>query len=198
VLRKGGSSRRFRRYQLLSVLRQRNWTDHDLAERVLPHARFGAEGVAEALPHTVTEGATTSVALVCPRGHTQQTEVAVDGAIIKTRCSRCGSTFVAIANVLCKGIARERYSRTRSYYGIVFSSRTTRTSTTVRIRYRNPSPPPEERLVAFVTRGTSAEFQLKSGDHVSITLKKKAPSPSRHQRHQPRVGDDLACENGGT
>ncbi len=71
--------------QLLSVLRQRNWTDHDLAERVLPHARFGAEGVAEALPHTVTEGATTSVALVCPRGHTQQTEVAVDGAIIKTR-----------------------------------------------------------------------------------------------------------------
>ncbi len=75
--------------------------------------------------------------------------------------------------MLCKGIARERYSRTRSYYGIVFSSRTTRTSTTVRIRYRNPSPPPEERLVAFVTRGTSAEFQLKSGDHVSITLKKK-------------------------
>jgi hypothetical protein len=155
--------------ELLNAMRDRNWSDDDIAGRVLPYVH---RGEADPLPPpaAITE---VSIALPCPRGHRTMYTVDTSDAFLEGECSRCGRAFVAVVNVVCRGFNRERRSRTQSYYGFVVSKHETKVSAVIRIRYVNPHPPPVERLLEFVVRGSGAALQVRSGDRISVIFERK-------------------------
>jgi hypothetical protein len=170
--------------QLLNVMRERNWSDDDIADRVLPYAtrdRTSSKLSTEDVP----PAATNSVELVCPRGRANHYTAGTAGSIIEINCPSCRTDFAAVANVVCTGIARERYSRTSGYRGLVISKTETKLSAVIRLRYRNPAPPPTERLVEFLVGSSGAELQVRSGDRISILFKKgrKGFRPYRLTNH---------------
>jgi hypothetical protein len=141
---------------LLEEMRARNWTDGDIAERVMPYAPRGEPA------HVAESAETAKIELSCPRGHINTYSVNASGSLVECRCPRCKKQFVALANVVCRALSRERYSRTRSDYVLTMST-TTKVSAIIRIRYTNPYSPPPERLFQFVVRGTGGELQVRSG-----------------------------------
>jgi hypothetical protein len=159
--------------ELLRAMRTRDWTDDDIATRVLPYATHRQDSIVPADKDASATDRNVSVDLQCPSGHVNVFSVASVGTFVDdATCKVCSARFAAIANVTCRGLSRERYSRTTGVRGIVTSKSETRVSSVVRVRYRNPEPPPVERLVVIGVRGTAAQLQVRSGDQISIIFKR--------------------------
>lgn len=149
---------------LCARLRERGWTDAEIADRVAP---YRVPPDAQLIGAVDPEGGARILKIWCPNKHGAQYPAA--SGFRTLTCPQCGKEFLALVDALCKSATKKQQSEVVRALGQRYAS----DRTLISISYVNPAPPPPERLLSFWIGGRIDHFSLRSGHRFSLAFKEK-------------------------